>query len=242
MKLRPTLTSFALAAFPALILDLVLVVPAIAGGSIAGSVSFDGTAPTRRTVKMAADPKCDAANPDGRLGEVFVINDGKLQNVFVYIKEGLGDKTFETPKEPVNLDQKGCMYEPHVIGAMVGQTIVIKNSDSTLHNVHSLPKNSKQFNAAMPMANMTIKKKFASPEVMVRIKCDVHPWMASYVGVVANPFHSVSGADGSFTISDVPAGTYTIEAWHEKLGTQTMEVTVSDGAPAAADFTFAPKS
>jgi len=212
-----------------------------AGGSVTGTISFDGTAPNRRAVKMAADPKCEAANPDGRLGEVFVVNDGKLQNVFVYVKEGLGDQKFDTPKEPATMDQNGCMYVPHVIGAQVGQTIEIRNSDATLHNVHSLPKNSKQFNSAMPMKGMTIKKKFSAPEVMVRIKCDVHPWMSSYVGVVEHPFFAVSGSDGTFTIDNLPAGTYTIEAWHEKMGTQTSSVTVAEGGSATADFSFKPQ-
>lgn len=211
---------------------------ALAGGAVTGSINFDGEAPQRRQVKMSADPACDAANPDGRLGEVMVINDGKLQNVFVYVKEGLGDQKFETPKEPVEMDQNGCMYTPHVLGAMVDQTIVIKNSDSTLHNVHSLPQNSKPFNSAMPMKGMTIKKKFAEPEVMVRMKCDVHPWMSAYVGVLPHPFYAVSAENGAFTIENLPAGTYTIEAWHEKLGTQTQSVTVTEGGSATADFTF----
>lgn len=239
MKLRLTLTSLAVttAAFGLLIPTA----PALAGGSVAGTISFEGTAPQRRTVKMDADPKCKDANPDGRLGEVMVISDGKIQNVFVYVKEGLADKKFEAPEAPVVLDQQGCMYVPRVIGAQVGQTVEIRNSDSTLHNVHSLAENSKQFNSAMPMKGMTIKKRFQGPEIMAKMKCDVHPWMAAYVGVLEHPYFAVSGSDGTFTISDVPAGTYTIEAWHEKLGTKTMEVTVSDGASATADFSFAPQ-
>jgi len=239
MKARPTLTSLAVLGTA---LGLVLsTIPAFAGGSVSGTIKFDGDAPARRTVKMDADPKCTAANPDGRLGEVFVVNDGKIQNVFVYVKEGLGDQKFEAPKAPAMLDQQGCMYNPRVIGAQVGQTIEIRNSDDTLHNVHSLAKNTKQFNSAMPMKGMTIKKRFQAPEIMARVKCDVHPWMAAYVGVVEHPFFAVSGADGTFTISDLPAGTYTLEAWHEKMGTRAMEVTVSDGGSATADFSFAPK-
>ncbi len=239
MNARPTLISFAVLGTA---LGLVLsTVPAFAGGSVSGTIKFDGEPPTRRTVKMDADPKCTAANPDGRLGEVFVVNDGKLQNVFVYVKEGLGDQEFEAPKEPVHLDQKGCMYSPHVIGVQVGQTVEILNSDDTLHNVHSLAKNTKQFNSAMPMKGMKIKKRYQKPEIMAKVKCDVHPWMAAYVGVVAHPFFAVSGADGGFTIADLPAGTYTIEAWHEKMGTRTMEVTVAEGGSATADFSFAPK-
>jgi plastocyanin len=211
-----------------------------AEGEIKGKISFDGTPPQRRPLKMAADPKCEAANPDGRLGEVFVVNDGALQNVFIYVKEGVSGE-FETPKEPVVLDQQGCAYTPHVIGAMVGQPIEIRNSDATLHNVHSLPENSKQFNNAMPMKGMTIKKKFTAPEIMVRMKCDVHPWMAAYVGVLSHPFFAVSGADGTYTISGLPAGTYTIEAWHEKMGTQTQQVTVADSGAATADFSFKPQ-
>jgi plastocyanin len=213
--------------------------PAEAGGEIKGKISFDGTAPTRRQVKMAADPQCEKANPDGRLGEVFVVNDGALQNVFVYVKEGVTGE-HETPKEPVKFDQKGCMYSPHVLGAMVGQQILILNSDPTLHNVHSLPQNSKQFNSAMPMKGMTIKKRFTAPEIMVRMKCDVHPWMSAYVGVLDHPFFATSGADGTYTISGLPAGDYTIEAWHEKMGTRTQKVTVSDGGAATADFSFKP--
>jgi len=212
-------------------------------GSIKGKVTFTGDAPQRRTIQMSADPKCEEANPDGRTGDLFIVNDGgAFQNVFVYVKEGQGDTKAEPPAEPAIIDQQGCMYEPHVLGVVVGQTVEIRNSDATLHNVHALPENSKQFNNAMPMKGMTIKKRFTSPEVMVRLKCDVHPWMSAYVGVLDHPHFAVTGADGSFEIENLPAGTYTVEAWHEKAGTQTQKVTVSDDAPAAADFSFAPKT
>jgi len=235
---RPILSAAALLA--ATLVSGPLATSAAAGGTISGTANFDGTPPQRKQIKMSADPKCEEANPDGRFGDVFVISDDKkVQNVFVYIKEGLGDQKFEAPSEPVEIDQHGCMYTPHVIGAMVGQTVEIVNSDSTLHNVHALPEASKQFNSAMPMKGMTIKKKFTAPEIMVRMKCDVHPWMSAFVGVVSNPFFAVTGPDGKFTIANVPPGKYTIEAWHEKMGTKTATVEVTEGGTATADFTFA---
>jgi len=214
---------------------------AVAGGTISGTISFEGTAPTRRALKMSADPVCEKENPKGALGEVMVVNNGKLANVFVYIKDGLGDRTFDPPKTPVEIDQSGCTYKPHVIGIQAGQVLQIVNNDSTLHNVHSLAKNSRQFNAAMPIKGMKIKKKFQKPEIAVRMKCDVHPWMSAYIGVTNNPFFAVSGQDGTFSIADVPAGTYTVEAWHERLGAKTGTVTVTDGGTATVDFSFAPK-
>jgi plastocyanin len=229
------------AAFAAIV-ALVLPQVALAGGTISGTISLDGAAPQRQPVKMSADPACEAANPGGRLGEVFLVKDGKVQNVFVYVKEGLGDQKFDTPATPAVLDQHGCMYAPRVLGLMVGQELEIRNSDATLHNVHSLAEKSKQFNNAMPMKGMTIKRKFTEPEVMVRFKCDVHPWMGAYIGVLPHPLFAVSKEDGTFSIANVPAGTYTIEAWHEKMGTQTASVTVAEGATATADFKFKPSA
>ncbi len=213
---------------------------AIANGAIAGTVSFEGDSPTRRPMQMAADPVCEKANPDGRLGEVMVINNGKIANVFVYIKDGLGDVKPAVPTDPVVIDQSGCMYTPHVVGARVGQVVQIMNSDPTLHNVHSLAKESRQFNSAMPIKGMKIKKKFTAPEIMVKMKCDVHPWMGAYIGVLDHPYFGVTGEDGSFSITDVPAGKYTVEAWHEHLGTKTGTATVAADGTASVNFSFAP--
>ena len=134
--------------------------------------------------------------------------------------------------------QKGCHYVPHVQGVQVGQPLQIVNSDSTLHNVHGMPKQSKEFNLGMPIQGMKLDRKFDKPEVMVKFKCDVHPWMNAYVGVLDHPFFAVSGADGQYEIKDLPAGTYTVEAWHEKFGVQTQEITVTDAAAGSADFSF----
>ncbi len=208
-------------------------------GTVNGTISFEGAPPARRPVKMAADPACEKANPEGRLGDVMIISgDSKIANTFVYLKGVSGE--FDTPAESAHLDQHGCMYTPHVLGVMVGQTIEIKNSDPTLHNVHSLPENSSQFNNAMPIKDQVIKKKFTAEEIMVRMKCDVHPWMSAYVGVLPHPFFATSAEDGSYTIENVPAGTYELEAWHEHLGTKTQSVTVAADGSVTADFSFAP--
>ena len=157
-----------------------------AAGSITGTIKLDGPVPQRQALEMSKDPQCQALNQDGRLDDVFLVKDGKVRNVFVYIKEGLGDQKFDIPAgSTTHIDQVGCMFEPRVIGVMVGQEFEFRNSDPTLHNVHSLPSASRAFNNAMPMKGMTLHRKFTAPEVMVRIKCDVHPWMAAYVGVLS---------------------------------------------------------
>ena len=165
-------------------------------------------------------------------------DNGTLKNVFVYVQEGLEGKTFPTPAAPVTLDQKGCWYAPHVFGIQVGQPLEIVNSDNTLHNVHSLSGKSKQFNLGMPIQGMKLTKKFENPEIMVKFKCDVHPWMHAYAGVLNHPYFSVTGTDGAFEIKDLAAGSYAIEVWHEKYGVQTQTVTVTEEVPAAVDFTF----
>jgi plastocyanin len=158
--------------------------------------------------------------------------------VFVYVKSGLAGKTFDTPKEPIVIDQKGCHYVPHVFGMMAKQPLKIVNSDDTLHNIHAQPSKSKEFNIGQPNKGMETTRTFASPEVMVHFKCDVHPWMSAYVGVLDHPFYSVSGEDGTFSIKGLPAGEYEIVAWHEKYGEKTQKVKVGDGEGKTADFSF----
>ena len=191
------------------------------------NVPFEGQAPAAENVKAEADPKCKMMHPDGLASDSVIVNsNGTLKNVFVYVKEGLAGKTFEAPKDPVVFDQKGCQYSPKVFGIMVKQPLEITNSDDTLHNVHAVPTAGQGFNLGMPIKGMKLKKTFDKPEVMVKIKCEVHPWMAAYAGVLEHPYYAVTGEDGAAVIKDLPAGEYTIEIWHEKYGTQTQKVTV----------------
>jgi len=208
--------------------------------SVTGKVAFEGTAPEQAKINLAADPNCAAFHPDGLLSEEVVVNpNGTLKDVFVYVKEGLEGKTFTPPTNPATLDQKGCHYTPHVFGIQVNQPLEIINSDNTLHNVHSLAKGNKEFNLGMPIQGMKLKKSFTKPEVMVKFKCDVHPWMASYIGVLEHPFYGVTSTDGTFEIKDLPPGNYVIEAWHEKYGAQSQSVTVdAAGTNANAEFKY----
>ncbi len=224
-----------------LILSFVLMAAAMPAwaGSVSGKVAFTGTAPEIKKIDTGADPTCAAHEPDSLKAEDVLVNaDGTLKNVFVYVKEGLEGKTFEPSKDKVVLDQKGCHYAPHVFGVQTGQPLEILNSDATLHNVHGMSKVSKEFNLGMPMQGMKLTRKFDKPEVMVKFKCDVHPWMSAYAGVLAHPFFAVTGDTGTFEINNLPPGDYVLEAWHEKFGTQTRKITVTDTG-ASADFSFA---
>ena len=207
-------------------------------GTVTGKVSFTGTAPQNEQISMSADPTCASLHSGPVYGETVIVNpNNTLQNVFVYIKEGLEGKTFSAPTAPVKIDQNSCQYHPHVFGIQTGQTLEIINSDATLHNIHSLAEKSPQFNLGMPLQGMKLTKKFANPEVMVKLKCDVHPWMNAYIGVLPHSFFGMTGTDGTYSVKDLPAGEYTIEAWHEKYGTQTQKITVGEGET-TVDFTF----
>ena len=209
-------------------------------GTVTGKINFKGAKPAASKIMMNADPKCVKlhAGKDVTSEQVVVNANNTLRYVFVYVKKGLEGKKFPTPTQKMTIDQKGCMYNPHMFGVMVNQPIEITNSDATLHNIHALPKNSKQFNIAQPKQGMKTTQKFDKAEVMVKVKCEVHNWMASYVGVLDHPFYAVSDDKGNFTIKDLPAGSYEIEAWHEKYGTQTMQVTVGASDTKTTDFTF----
>jgi plastocyanin len=207
-------------------------------GTVTGKVTFAGTPPAPTPIKLSSDPYCQKANPGLATETEVVGKDGAVENVFVYVKDGLGNQAFPAPSEPVTLDQKGCHYTPHVLGIQVGQPLQIINSDDTLHNVHGLPKAYKEFNQGQPIQGMKMTHTFSTKEVMIPFKCDVHGWMNAWIGVLDHPFYAVTTADGTFSLKGLPPGTYTIEAWHEKLGTQTQTITVGAKETKDVAFTF----
>ena len=190
-----------------------------------------------KPLKVDADPICVVNNEIAPKKEWLILDENKgVKNVLVFVTEGL-NIDYSPPEEPVVIDQKGCIYSPHVLGIMAGQQLDILNNDGTLHNIHALPKVNKEFNKAQPRSKKKLSVKFEKPEAPFKVKCDVHPWMGAYIGVFDHPCFAVSGDDGTYIISDLKPGEYVIEAWHEKLGSQTANVTVSDSA-AHQDFTF----
>jgi plastocyanin len=214
---------------------------AFAASTITGVITFDGKPRTMPPLAMDADPACAKKHSKPVLGERLVLGGGNtVGNILVWVSKGLpSGKTFPVPKNPVTLDQNGCMYVPHVQGIMVGQAYRILNSDGILHNVHALPKVNPQFNQPMPG---NVKEKtvtFAKPEPVFNIKCDVHPWMNAYIGVFTHPFFAATGVDGKFTISGLDPGTYEITAWHEVMGTQTATITVGANETKTQNFKFA---
>jgi plastocyanin len=214
--------------------------PATAGG-VTGRVTFAGTPPATPVLPMDSDPNCVSQDGATATGEAVVVGaDGALQNVFVYVKDGLGSLRFPVPSTALVLDQKGCRYVPHVLGVQVGQRLEILNSDPTLHNIHAVPMANREFNTGQPIPGMKHTHQFTAREVMVPFKCDVHPWMNAFVGVLDHPFFAVTGADGAFALKGLPPGTYTIEAWHERLGTQTQMVTIGAQETGTAAFSFTP--
>jgi len=206
--------------------------------SISGSVRYEGAVPNLRPVQMEGDPGCAKKHATDVMPEVLVLgDDNALANVMVYVAGGLAAGSYAFPSDAAVLDQVGCRYMPHVISVQTGQPFKILNSDGLLHNVHGLPKVNTAFNKAMPAAVTEAEYMFDKEEIF-KIKCDVHPWMGAWVGVFGHPFHGVTGTGGAFSLEGLPAGTYDIEAHHERLGTLTAQVTVADGETAANDFVF----
>jgi plastocyanin len=203
-------------------------------GSISGQVKFDGAAPKAQKIDMSQDPACKGPNE----AENLVVDKSDLANVFVYVKDGLGNRTFDVPKDAVALDQSGCRYRPHVLGVMAGQTVQIKNDDPTTHNIHPTPKDNREWNESQPPQAAPIEKNFAREEIMLPVKCNQHPWMKMYINVVKNPFYAVTGPDGKYEIKGLPPGDYTIAFVQEKLGEQDQKVTIAPKEAKTVDQTF----
>ena len=202
--------------------------------SVSGMVKLDGTAPKAAKIDMSQDPACKGTNT----AETIVDDGGKLANVFVYVKDGLGDRTFAVPTEAVTIDQQGCKYHPHVLGVMTGQNIEVKNDDPTTHNIHPTPQANREWNESQPPQAAPIEKSFAREEIMLPVKCNQHPWMQMYINVVKSPFYAVTGPDGKYEIKGLPPGDYTIAFVQEKLGEQTQKVTLAAKDSKTVDETF----
>lgn len=206
--------------------------------TLRGVVKFEGKASKSSTINMAADPSCAKLHPTPALSQDVVTDQkGGLQNVIVFIAEGLGDRTFDPPSQPVIIDQKGCMYQPHVVAMQANQRLEVVNDDPTSHNIHPVPANNREWNKSEPPGSKA-EETFPREEVAIPVKCNIHPWMRGYVAVFKHPYFAVTSTDGTFDLSNVPPGTYTIEAWHEKLGTSTQKITVGSNGAKAIEFVF----
>jgi len=212
--------------------------PPLGTASMVGNVLFAGPPPEPQPIDMRSDPVCRSLNGEPVYLEEVLVADGKLQNVFVYIKTGLEHLSFTPPPEPVILSQSRCRYEPHVAGVMINQKLRIVNGDPTLHNIHCLAEKNPKFNIGQAVEGMEAERSFAVPEVMILFRCHVHTWMRCYLGVVPHPFYAVTGKDGKFSLNQLPEGEYMIEAWHEKYGSQARSVTLAEGETRNLTFTF----
>jgi hypothetical protein len=208
-------------------------------GTLSGKVLFKGKRPARKKIDMDEDPQCEALHKSPVYDESEIVNrNGTLANVFIYVKSGLEGKAFEPPSAPVTIDQHGCWFIPRVLGIQVDQVLRVTNSDPVTHNIHPRPHDNREWNHSQSAGAPPIERKFTHPEVMIRVKCNIHGWMHAWIGVVDNPYFAVTGPDGSFELKNLPPGTYTLGAWQEVLGSQEKSVTVPPAGKSTLDFSF----
>jgi plastocyanin len=207
--------------------------------SVYGTISFHGKVPERRMIDMAADPVCDEINRSPQTGDV-IVTDGKLANVFVYVKteRALEEFSFEAPSQSAVLEHKKCQYVPHALGIQVGQTLSVVNGDPTTHNTNVQTIINRPWNVSQPPGGEPILKQFSLAEMFIPFKDNQHPWEKAWVGVFAHPFFAVSKRDGSYRIDGLPPGSYTLVAWHEKYGEQQIAIAVAQGEQKTQDFIF----
>jgi plastocyanin len=209
-------------------------------GTLRGKVTFTGVKPAKKLIAMDADANCQKANEGRKVYDDPVVtgNDGSLSNAFVYIKAGLEGKNFESTKEPINIVQHGCMFDPRVIAVRAGQPVNVKNPDPVSHNFHAMPTNNRDWDQQQSPGAPDMEHRFPRPEIMIPVKCNVHSWMRAYIGVMPHPYFAITGADGAFELKDVPPGDYTVAAWHEKLGEVESPVHLNSSGKEGVNFTF----
>lgn len=220
-------------------------VDASTAGTVTGTIKLEGTAPVMKTINMTADVYCVSqhASAPAKDESVVVGPGGTLANAVVYIQDdvsnGLSSKySFKVPSDPAKIDQKGCQYHPHVTAMMAGQTLEVTNSDNTTHNIHPVPKDNREWNQSQPPGAAPLMEVFSRPEDAIPVKCNVHPWMKSYIFVFKNPYFSVTGPDGKYSIANLPPGTYTVIAWQEQYGMVTQQVTIGAKESKSVDLSF----
>jgi len=210
-------------------------------GTISGTVRLDGEPPKFKPIDMSAEAACVQANPSAVVPQIVVTGaHGALANAVVYVKSGLGSYRFDTPSTPVVLDQKGCMYDPRILAVMTRQPFEVHNEDQTIHNVHAMPRVNRAWNKSEPVGDPPIEANFTKPELAIPIACNIHPWMRAYMFVFAHPYFAITPKTGEFTLTGIPPGTYVIEAWQERFGTQDETITLGPKETKSISFTFLP--
>lgn len=208
-------------------------------GTISGKVTLEGNAPAPREIALTASPACAKLHSSALIyPEVVTGEHGALADVIVYVKSGVENYRFSAPATLARIDQRGCMYEPHVQGIMVGQKLSVTNTDPVLHNILMLPRENRPWNKSQQIGSSPIETSFDHPELAMKVLCNIHPWMCAYVFAFSHPYFDVTTKKGTFELKNLPPGTYTIEAWQEKYGTQDQSVTLAARGKESVSFTF----
>jgi plastocyanin len=211
----------------------------LTAGVVTGKVLFTGKAPAAKRVDMEEDPQCNKLHKGAVLDRPVAVNkNGTLANVFVYVKGGLEGKKFAPPAVAAVMDQKGCWFVPRVLGVQTGQQFEVTNSDPVTHNIHPRAHVNREWNQSQEQGSAPLERRFMQPEIVIRVKCNIHGWMHAFIGVVDHPYFAVTGSDGAFELKNIPPGDYTIEAWQEELGVAVQRVTVAPSGKSEAVFTF----